>query len=148
MMKTELKNLQEKYWNGTSTLEEEKHLQSYFQENSQEENPLGALMTYYSKQREVTYSKKIEAPSAKGGIFSMNMLMSIAASLVILAAAYFSFSNTKHQNADIVIDDPQVELQITKDAFALINGKMDKGSDAIKHGINHLDKTFIFKTNL
>ena len=147
MKKTELKKLQNKYWNGISTLEEERQLQSYFQENDQEDNPLSALMSYYSKKREIAYKKKIEAPSKKGQIISMNMLMSIAASLVILVAAYFSFSNTKQENAGIVIDDPQVALKITKDAFALINGKMGKGSDAIRDGINHLDKTFIFKTS-
>ena len=108
---------------------------------------IAVLMSYYSKKREIAYTKKIEAPSKKGQIISMNMLMSIAASLVILVAAYFSFSNTKQENAGIVIDDPQVALKITKDAFALINGKMGKGSDAIRDGINHLDKTFIFKTS-
>ena len=148
MKKTELKILQDKYWASTSTLEEEKQLQSYYLENTDEDNSIGALLSYYNEERNVTYSKKIETPSSKGVIISMNMLLSIAASLVLLCAAYFSFSNTTQKSTDVVIDDHQVALQITKEAFALINGKIDKGSDVIKHGINHLDKTFIFKTTL
>jgi hypothetical protein len=148
MKKTELKILQDKYWDGTSSLEEEKQLQYYYLENADEDNPLSALLSYYNEERKVTYTKKVEAPPVKGKVISMNMLLSIAATMILLFAAYFSFGNTKQKNSDVVIDDPQVALQITKDAFALINGKMDKGSEAIKHGINHLDKTFIFKTNL
>jgi len=148
MKKTELERLKDKYWEGTTTLQEEKELQSYFQDNPDEDNPLGALLSFYNQERQVTYTKKIEVPQKKGQIISLNMLMSIAAAMVILVAAYFSFTNTQQKNNGTVIDDPQVALQITKDAFALINGKVGKSSDVVKHGINHLDKTFIFKTNL
>jgi len=51
----------------------------------------------------------------------------------------------KQTDNNIVIDDPELALEITREAFGLINGKVKVGEQKIKDNINHLDKTLIFK---
>lgn len=148
MKEQNLIELKERYWNGETSVEEDQSLRAYYQDHTDSEDALGALFAYYEQQRQITYNKPIVEAKKSGNIISMRMLMSIAASLVLLVSAYFALRPQTLVKQDVVIEDPMVAWQITQDAFALLNGKVSKSTDVVKHGINHLDKTLIFKNDL
>ena len=134
----------EKYWKGETSLEEEKLLKKHFSNQSDQESPEQALSSYFSEEGSKTYTKVIEMP--KSARRSYSIIISIAATLLILIGALWTFNNgNQAYSNEIVIDDPQVALEITREAFALLNGKVGQGEEAIMDHIEHLDKTLIFK---
>ena len=73
-------------------------------------------------------------------------LIPLAASIMLVAGAIWSIQHYSGQNTnEVVVNDPETALQITREAFALLSGTVDQGEQAIKENIQHLDKTFIFK---
>lgn len=148
MKDSKITAIEEKYWRGETTLQEDNILQSYYESHPEDANALSALLKYYQQERQITYNKPIVSPAPSGAIISMRLLMSMAASMILLGAAYFAFGIAESKKNEIVIDDPQVALQITMDAFGIINQKIEKSTNTFKNGMNHLDKTLIFKTNL
>lgn len=136
--------LVEKYWQGETSLEEEQLLQQHFKNNSAENGPEKALFTFFESEQANTYTKEVKMPKAKIRFLSPKV-MSIAASLAILLAALWTFNQYNQSSNQTVIDDPEIAMQLTREAFALLNGKVELGEKAITDNIVHLDKTLIFK---
>lgn len=146
MMKAEeLKILQDKYWAGETSLQEEVQLRKYYNTLPEEKDPLKAIFQYADRQREIKYEGTIVAPMPAKRTFDARKWMGIAASLIVLVAAVWMFNSDSSRSNETVIDDPEVALQLTKDALAFLNGKIDESSIAVKDGMSHLDKTLIFK---
>lgn len=140
-----IESIIQKYWNGETSLEEEKFLKEHFAKNPSKEGPEQALFEYFSKERSMTYTKEVEMPRSNTRFLS-SKIVSIAASLLLLMAALWTFNNYNESfSNETIIDDPEVALKITKEAFALLNGKVGQSEQAIKDNIVHLDKTLIFK---
>jgi len=144
MMDAGIIKIREKYWAGETSLDEEKKLRQYYNEHS-EEDAIRAIFNYADRRRMITYDGKVAIPVPSKSVFSLRRWMGIAASLIVLVAAVWIFNSQSSQSNEIVIEDPKVALQLTQEAFAFLNGKIDDSSSSVKHGISHLDKTFIFK---
>ncbi len=147
MKTTKIDELKKRYWEGNTSLREEESLRQYYRDNNPTDDPLGALLDYYEQQKSITYDKEILPPKKSTRIFNLRVLMSIAATILLIMTAYWGLNFQKQSPHKIVIEDPQVALELTKQTLALLNGKIDQSSKTIKHGISHLDKTLIFKNN-
>ncbi len=138
-----IKALTEKYWAGETTLEEERILNAHYGEQT-EQGPEQALFSFLHEERSVQYTKEVTMPVVRRSKWTTRLL-SIAATLLILMGSWWGINQATAPSNKVTIDDPQLALQITREAFALINGKVDKGEQAIMDNILHLDKTLIFK---
>ena len=143
----EVKNiasLTEKYWAGATTLKEEQILRDHYSSKRDISSPESALFSFMKQEQTVTYSKTVQMPQASKNRWTMRLL-SIAAVGLVLMVSWFGMNQMNKANNEVVIDDPELAMEITKEAFALLNGKMGKSKAVIRENIAHLDKTFIFK---
>ena len=149
-----LQNLLEKYWAGTSTLEEEKILKSHWKNNPSSSHPEHAIFEFFEGEKLKNSQREFKTPAvvtnqgqSRGIVHFRKYVFSIAASLILLMGVMWTISNYNQSSSnEIVVDDPETALQITKEAFALLNGKMDKSEKALIDNIVHLEKTLIFKS--
>ncbi len=146
-MNKRIEQLLEKYYKAGCTLEEEKELQGFFEGHRIEHSPESALFTYFAAQRGQSLEKPIGV-KVRRQAFQMRYLLGIAASLVILTMAYFSWTppSTPVSSKHVIVDTPEEALKVTLNALSIVNGSMEKGEKKVLEGLQHLDKTLIFKT--
>jgi hypothetical protein len=133
----------EKYWTGEASLSEEQEIKQHFEQQSQVNSPDDLYFRYIREQQKIKSSRTTPKLVPLRSKIS-RLVVPIAASLLILAGVMWSLDYKQTDN-NIVIDDPELALEITREAFGLINGKVKVGEQKIKDNINHLDKTLIFK---
>ena len=141
-----MKNKEEliqKYWSAESTLEEELKLRQMVQSNM-DEGPEQALFAFFEQERTKSSSKEFKPPAPR--ILELRRyVLSIAASIVLLIAALWTFNYYDQQAPrKVVVDDPEVAMELTKEVFALLSGKVDHGQQLIRDNISHFDKTMVF----
>lgn len=141
--KDHIQQLTEKYWQGTTSLSEEQELRAYYESQQSQGSAEGAYFAYLKEEQSKSYSKTVEMPQAKKSPWTKR-LVSIAAALLVMMASWWTISQL-NQPKKTTIDDPELALQITREAFALINGKVDKGGQAFLEQLPQLEKTFVFK---
>ncbi len=139
-----INKLTEKYWAGETTLQEEHVLREHYATYDKVTSPESAIFSFMKSEQAVRYTKTIEMPQARKSKWT-NRLLSIAAVGLVLMGSWWGINQASKTNNKVVVEDPQLALQITKEAFALLNGKVGKSKDVIRENIAHLDKTFIFK---
>lgn len=137
-------SLTEKYWAGDTTLQEEQILREHYSSEEGISSPESALFSFMKQEQAVTYAKTVQMPKARKNKWTTRLL-SIAAVGLVLMGSWYGLNQASKADNKVVIDDPQLAMEITKEAFALLNGKMGKSKAVIRENIAHLDKTFIFK---
>ena len=148
-----IQNLLDKYWEGESSLEEEKILRSHFENTSGENLPEQALFKFFKQERlnsskmefVVPLNQKIEKSPTR--IYQLKRyVFSIAASAILFVGAFWAINNyNSSATNEVIVDDPEVAWQMTKEAFAFLNGKVGKSEQALKDNMVHFEKTLIFK---
>ena len=149
MNKDRINKLLEKYWEAESSLEEEKELRVHFSSDDMDSSVEAALFAYFEKERSKSLERTIDfAPTPKRRVVNMRYIFSIAASVAILTLAYIGLSPgiDNHNPNHTLVEDPEEALKITLDALSLVNGQMAKGEATVRESMQHLDKTFIFKS--
>ena len=136
--------LTEKYWAGETTLDEEQILREHYNAADEISSPESALFSFMKQEQAVTYTKTVQLPQARKNKWTTRLL-SIAAVGLVLMGSWYGLKQANKADNNVVIDDPELAMEITKEAFALLNGKMGKSKEIIRENIAHLDKTFIFK---
>jgi len=140
-----IKTLNEKFWSGETTLEEELQLKEYYHEHPELKGPEQSIFSYFDQERSYSYTREIKMPTPLITRLA-HRIIPLAATVILVFGALWGFNKYNSTPAnEIVIDDPQMALQITREAFALLNSQVDRGEQALKENIVHLDKTFIFK---
>jgi len=138
-----IQTLIEKYWQGETSLSEEQELKAYYESEKSQGSAEGAYFAYLKKEQSKSYTKTVKMPAARKSPWTRR-LVSIAAALLVMMGSWWSISQLS-QPEHTTIEDPELALQITREAFALINGKVDKGGQAIIEHLPQLEKTFVFK---
>ncbi len=141
-----------KYWEGTSSLEEEFQLRTFLKTNkgASEHPEEAAIFGFFGKQMEIESSitefpvEKIDTPK----VITLNRLhfvRNIAAALLFILCGYFVFQNIssppeKNQLAENwrEVEDPKEALKITKEALAFLSNKVDKSERLLKNNIAKL----------
>jgi len=137
-------SLIEKYWQGETSLSEEQELKAYYDSQQDKGSAEGAYFAYLKKEQEKTFTKTVTMPQAKKTPWTRR-LISIAAALLIMMGSWWSISQLNNPSKMTTIEDPELALQITREAFALINGKVDKSGQAVIAQLPQLEKTLVFK---
>ncbi len=126
---TKIEKLLEKYFEATTTLDEEKVLQTYFLQDEvaphlQEHKP---LFQYFSIAKEEQFTKPVPLKPRNNYI----KWISVAAVAVLIFGVYFKTDIINQQ--DSVINDPQVAYEETMKALNLIGQNFNKGTEKIAY---------------
>ena len=161
-MQQDIETLQNKYWDGETTLEEERNLKAYFAQPNVAEK-WRALTPLFQALRE---EKATQMPHANGkrvrmGFAGSPRLRWAAAAIligVLATAGTWAFRNQQEQsriesvhaklNQD-TFDDPQKAAEEIKAALALVSSKMNKGRRNAAKGLKKMEKVekYFPKTN-
>lgn len=119
-MGSQIDELLEKYWNGETSLEEEKRIKDHFKSTptlSQD----GKYFRYLAKEKNTTYEGPMVFKKSK-------TWLSVAATVtvgVITAALAINEANKD----PFAIDDPQKALQATREALMMISSSLNEAQD-------------------
>ncbi len=135
--------LLEKYWAAETSIEEENELKKYHQEGLLQGLPEGDLFDYFQVERSIKSTREIGPIQKTPKMFGWRSIMSIAASVLIVASLFIN--NMNNSPSHKVIDDPEKALEVTMTALSFLNGSIDRGEDALIEGLQEFDRTRIFK---
>lgn len=117
-MGSQIDKLLEKYWNGETSLEEEKVIKSHFKSNPALSNE-GHYFRYLAKQQ----AQKYEGSKAMS---TRKAWLSAAATITIgVITAALVFNDAKKD--PFAIDDPEKAFQATKEALMMIGAELNQG---------------------
>jgi hypothetical protein len=154
-----IEEILERYWEGESTLEEEKLLRTYFRSDtvSPDHLPYKDLFSFYDKASEKRYTGSLNVPdtinqtSHRTKILTITRrVISAAAVLTLLVASLFIIRNqisekTGQEDYVYEISDPDEALEVTLQALTLVSGKLDKGASTMINGMQNVEKANILK---
>jgi len=153
-MKHMINELLDKYWQGETSLEEERSLRKYFASNDIDEEHLAfkPLFGYFESEAEQGKSFEPDLSFARSSTNRFRVLIpriiAIAATVVLLFTVSRQWVNqsqaTVYKNKYTELQDPEEALEITLDALGFVSHKLDKGTREISH-IKKIEKTAVFK---
>ena len=119
-MESQIKQLQEKYWRGETSLEEEHQLKAYWSKSSS--------MTPESKYFQAIHQRKQTAPAFNHPAKSMRKAGWITAVAMIagLIAVVFIFKDVQQQDSYMVKDEKEA-LEITRKALMMVSTGLNEG---------------------
>ena len=127
-----IKNLLEKYFEGQTSLQEEKELKNYFssEDIAPELMQYRSLFGYFSKEKTTESKTKIVLEKKSKNIRWLGM----AASIVILLGIGYTFLNQPKQSDDLgTFDNPEIALIETQKALNLIAENLKKGKESMNY---------------
>ncbi len=124
-----IEKLLDKYFDGTTSIDEENALKEYFAKNDIPSHlqDYKAMFTYFAKNKEEVSSKNIQVKTEKK-TWRFNWLIASAAALLLFVSVY---QFTPKGPTDSEIKEAQIAFNETKKAFQLISDNLNKGNNAI-----------------
>lgn len=135
MESVRIESLLEKYFDGLTTLAEEKELSAYFSSSAVEPHleQYRDMFGYFAAARSENPQMALQAlPKVRTS--TKTAWLSIAASVVVLlgVGSYFMFNNPQAQNLG-TYDDPQIAYRETQKALALLSGHLNQGVESVQY---------------
>jgi len=127
-MESRIEELKQKYWDGTSTLEEEAELKRYYLEHPSAD----AQAKYFEALGNAKEASKIEEYPHPGMRPSRRIWM-VAAASVIIGSVVLSLVLTNKElpkEDPFLVEDPQQAYEITRNAFMMMSVGLNQGAIA------------------
>jgi hypothetical protein len=136
-----VEQLLDKYFEGTTTIGEEKQIKAYFSSNDVAPHlaKYQALFGYFETQKETQFEQKLLVLPRKQNIVKW---MCIAASFVVLfglATFYFSTSEPKQDDLG-TYNNPEEAFAATQIALLMVAEQVNVGMQSVSH-LNEYEKT-------
>lgn len=137
-----IEHLLDKYFEGETTLEDEKALRDYF--NSPDPDPkyedYKPLFTYYERE------SKLEPMISRKQNAKSSTWMSVAASVVVvIGVGIYAYQNQPQEDLG-TFDDPEVALQQTQRALELLSENVNVGMQSVEYVSEYKEsRDIIFK---
>lgn len=143
----QIENLLERYFEGLSTLEEEKQLQHYFLNNEVAPHleKYRQLFKYFASEKETEMALELPIKTIKKPIFTW---VAIAAVFVFFAGLFLTWNQDNHQQNELgTFDDPEMAMVETLKALELVSRNVNLGMESVIY-LNEYNqsKQLIFKT--
>jgi hypothetical protein len=122
-MALQIKELQEKYWDGSTTVEEEKLLKEYFR-SLDSSDPEAIYFRQLLKIGQQQSSETFEIPGA-GRIYKNWFAIAAVLSGILFGTWLI---RDMQKSTEFLVEDPQEALEITRNALLTISNGMNKGS--------------------
>ena len=162
MTRALIDSLLEKYFNGDSSIDEERQLKQYFSQPQIDLDlvHLKPLFVFLKNEKSVQMPEQKTVtlrPIPGGAKFGWKRIYSIAVAAAMLTAfglgAFLYQKNMAAERERLAIeilnkdtyDDPEKAMAEIKSALALVSRKMNKGKKEAAKGLNKVDKLNIFK---
>lgn len=142
-----IENLLDRYFEGLTTLEEEKQLQHYFL--SEDVAPHLAqyrpLFHYFASEKKQELAPELPKTNLKRPIYTW---VAVAAVFVLFAGLIFTWNQPINSSQDLgTFDDPELAMAETLKALEMVSRKVNKGKESVMHLQEfNQSKQFIFKT--
>lgn len=125
----------EKYFEGETSIAEEKELKAYFSSSdvAQHLEQYKPVFGYFSQAKQEQFTASIPLKSKRRKIVAW---LSVAASVVVmLGIGFFAYQNTSEPNQENlgVIDDPEIAFRETQKALALISKHVNTGIESVNY---------------
>jgi hypothetical protein len=131
MESAEIKELLEKYFEGETTVAEEKELARYFAGPVAPELEMyRSYFGFFAQEKEVSLPVKQLQQVRK---LQYTFISAAAAILVLLGIGYYSFYGTESTGKSGVINDPQEAYQETQKALMMLSGHLNKGVESMQY---------------
>lgn len=121
-MESQIDELIEKYWEGNTSLEEEKQIKAYFKENPSLA-PQGLYFRDLEQKSKIRSNQKFANPGKK----TLKAWMSVAATISIGVFVGLMVLRDAGQRNDFEIEDPQEAYEITKKALMMMSTSLNEG---------------------
>ncbi|MCB0688157.1 MAG: hypothetical protein KDC53_16585 [Saprospiraceae bacterium] len=149
MEENKIREILEKYWEGETSLEEEKELRSYFASSqvSDEFAPFIPLFTFFEQEQLVEMKSEITKPVAEkqgGKVINLRWAINVAASIAIFALMFLVNKQLKQEpNAnqfayEDTYQSPEEALKEVKLALLYVSEKMNKGVSTTAHSLEKM----------
>ncbi len=151
-MDYKIKQSLEKYWAGESSLEEEKQLKKYFQQESiaSDLEPYRQLFNYFTGQENIsmrselnsfTNEPRIDERSSKKRFRIPMFVWRSAAAIALIAGCFLSYQQVVETKSDTIVwedtyDDPKEAYAKTKEILSLVSRKMKNGTEKAAYSVN------------
>jgi len=141
-----IEKLLDKYWNGETTLEEEKLIKKYFASgNTTDYDNIKSVFDFFEKEKNISYKGQINIPERN--IVRMKFLRKIAVAasiLLLIGTLWFAgkhiWSAEDKQYAAHEVKDEEKARQITEYALALVGKNYKKGEDILLKNMENAQK--------
>lgn len=139
----------EKYFEGETSIAEEKELKAYFSSSdvAQHLEQYKPVFGYFSQAKQEQFTASIPLKSGKKQ--KRLAWLSVAASVVVMfGIGFFAYQNTSEPTQENlgVIDDPEIAFKETQKALALISKHVNTGIKSVNYlGEYQQSKNKIFK---
>ncbi len=160
-MRPDIDNLLEKYWEGETSLEDEKVLKEYFKSTdvAEEHAAFKDLFGFFDNESRITYpidnqsseteskpTLKVRSLSIKKYIFAAAAIFVLTIGSIIVVKNLNNNDQPKETYSQVQeIEDPEEALRVTKQALALLSKKLNSSTKTVKENMGSLEKASIFK---
>jgi len=124
-MESQIEKLRKKYWEGNSSIEEEKLLKQLLKAESKSDAEKG-YFEEIAKRKKLEPEVVFEHPERKSKL--LITISSMAATIIILVSLVIGFSGNEEKN-QFAIDDPQQAYEISQKALLFVSAKLNKGKN-------------------
>ena len=121
-MESRIEELMAKYWEGSTTLQEEEEIRTYYRENPSL-TPTGLFFRSLKKSAEVESKWKFLSPKKRFSKSSFSIAATIAIGIVVGAVAL----QDANKRNDFEITDPQEAYEITRRALMQMSSSLNEG---------------------
>jgi len=152
-MQPTIDHLIQKYWDGESSLEEERQLKDYFNSGSVDDahKALSPMFRYYESESKLTTDfvpdLSFTTESKPKVRYLIPKIMAVAASLLLLLTVTYNqldVSDTSYNNKYTEVENPDEALAIAVEALGFLGTKYKKGTTPVSKGLKNLEKTDVF----
>lgn len=128
----------EAYFEGESTLEQEKKLRAYFTSNAVAPHleKYIALFSAFAKAKQERYTGEINLPKKK----PFSAILSIAASILVLVGLFLFFNSNRNDHDYGTYKDPDVAALKTKQALFMMGSFIDQSTSKLS-ALDEFEKT-------
>ena len=138
----------EKYFQGESSIEEEKELTNYFSspDVAQHLEQYKPLFSYFSQAKKQESTQEIPHQTNKRNVAWLSIAASVMVLLGIGTYGYFNFNNAT-ENKDLgTYDNPEVAFKETQKALAMLSNHVNVGIVSVQYVKEYQNsKNLIFK---
>ena len=148
MRENNIREVLEKYWDGETSLEEERELRSYFASSqvAEEFAPFIPLFAFFDEEKHKEMSAHITLPREikTGKVVNFKWLINIAASIVIFISIFFINKNLNRDRVDQyayndTYQTPEEAYLEVKQALLFVSAKMNKGVSTVSQSLEKME---------
>lgn len=146
MDENKIRALLEKYWQGETSLEEEKELKSFFASSQipDEFIPFQPLFNYFDEAVSVAMESEVQTPVQTPIIRSINLrkIISIAASIAIFAIVFFAQQDDRQAQQTYAYEDsfesPEEAYEQVRSALLYVSSKINQGTETVSMSLDKM----------